>query len=162
MHDFVDELYDLCETLEKDLAKTNEKLRMSGGELSGSDLEYVDKLTHALKSIKTTVAMIEAEEDEDSGYSGGYWPMSYEGGQGGSNARGGNRGGSNRGGSYNGGSYASYARGRRNAKRDSMGRYSREGGYSREGDFRMMLQEAMTNAPDEQTRMKLQRMMNEM
>ena len=152
MHDFVDELYDLCETLEKDLAKTNEKLRMSGGELSGSDLEYVDKLTHALKSIKTTVAMIEAEEDE-GGYSG-YWPMSYEGGSG--NARGGNRGGSNRGGSYNGGSYASYARGRRNAKRDSMGRYSRE------GDFRMMLQEAMTSAPDEQTRMKLQRMMNEL
>ena len=63
----IEELYDLCETLEKDLEKTNEKLRMSGGELSGSDLEYVDKLTHSLKSIKTTIAMIESE-DED-GYS---------------------------------------------------------------------------------------------
>lgn len=144
----IEELYDLCETLEKDLAKTNEKLRMSGGELSGADLEYVDKLTHSLKSIKTTIAMIEAE-DED-GYSGHYWPMSYEGNDGGmSNARGGNRGGS----SYRN----SYARGRgRNARRDSMGRYSRA------GDFRGMLEEAMENAPNEQTREKLRRMMQEM
>lgn len=144
----IEELYDLCETLEKDLAKTNEKLRMSGGELSGADLEYVDKLTHSLKSIKTTIAMIEAE-DED-GYSNHYWPMSYEGNDGGmSNARGGNRGGS----SYRN----SYARGRgRNARRDSRGRYSSA------GDFRGMLEEAMENAPNEQTREKLRRMMQEM
>lgn len=152
----IEDLYDLCETLEKDLAKTNEKLRMAGGEMSGADLEYVDKLTHSLKSIKTTIAMIEA--DEDGGYSGyGYrmWPMSYEGGQGGSSNARGNRGGnSNRGGSY--------ARGRRNARRDSMGRYSGEGGYSRDGDFREMLEEAMDNAPNEQVRTKLQRIMSEM
>lgn len=142
MHEMIDELYDLCETLEKDLKKTNEKLRMAGGELSGSDLEYVDKLTHSIKSIKTTIAMAEADE----GYSE-HWPMSYEGR---SNERGGRS--NERGGSY--------ARGR-NARRDSMGRYSREG-YSRAEDFRSMLEEAMESAPNEQTREKLRRMMQEM
>lgn len=142
MHEMIEDLYDLCETLEKDLAKTNEKLRMAGGELTGADLEYVDKLTHSLKSIKTTIAMIEAEDD---GYSGNYGRMSYEN-------RGGNRGGAG----------GSYARGRRNARRDSMGRYSREGGYSRADDFRAMLEDAMESAPNEQTREKLRRMMQEM
>lgn len=134
MHDFIEELYDLCETLEKDLKKTNEKLRMSGGELTGSDIEYVDKLTHALKSIKTIVAMVEADED---GYSGN----SYE--------NGGNRGGrSNRGGSYR--SYASYARGR-NARRDSRGRYSRDGMADK-------LRELMENAPDDRSRNEISRL----
>ena len=128
----IEELYDLCETLEKDLAKTNEKLRKSGGELSGADLEYVDKLTHSLKSIKTTIAMIEAEED---GYSE-RGRRSY------------------RGDSYNRGSYA--------RKRDSMGRYTREGGYSRAEEYRSMLAEAMEYAPDEMTREKLRRMKDEM
>lgn len=104
MHDMIDNLYELCETLEKDLAKTNEKLRMAGGELSGSDLEYIDRLTHTLKSIKTTAAMIEAEDGYS--YTGG---MSYAG------MRGGRRGMS----------------GARGVRRDSMGRYtSRDGGYS--------------------------------
>lgn len=128
----IEELYDLCETLEKDLAKTNEKLRKSGGELSGADLEYVDKLTHSLKSIKTTIAMMEAEED---GYSE-RGRRSY------------------RGDSYNRGSYA--------RKRDSMGRYTREGRYSRAEEYRSMLAEAMEYAPDEMTREKLRRMKDEM
>ena len=57
----------------------------------------------------------------------------------------------------------SYARGRgRNARRDSMGRYSSEG-YSRaEDDFRMDLQELVQDAPNEQVRQKLQRIMSEM
>lgn len=70
-------------------------------------------------------------------------------------------------GSYRYGS--SYARGRgRNAKRDSMGRYSREGsyrGYSRaEGREDMIedLREMMENAPDEATRMEFQRMIQKM
>lgn len=50
-------------------------------------------------------------------------------------------------GSYRGGSYA---RGRgRNAKRDSMGRYSRERGYSRASDDIVMeLKEIMQDAPE--------------
>lgn len=65
------------------------------------ELEYLDKLTHAIKCVKTTVAMLEAQEGGD-GYSQRY--------------------------SYDEGS--SYARGRRNAPRDSMGRYSGDDGSS--------------------------------
>lgn len=66
MHKMIEELYDLCEVLEKDLKKTNEKLRKSNGELSGPDLEYIDKLTHSIKSIKGVICMT---EDADGGYS---------------------------------------------------------------------------------------------
>lgn len=141
----MEELYDLCEALEMNLEKTNEKLRKAGGELSGSDLEYVDKLTHSLKSIKAIIAMTEGED----GYSGrnSYRDGSY-------------RGGSYRdGGSYDGGSY----RGRgRTAKRDSMGRYSREGGYSRADDFRSMLSEVIEHAPNSETRERLHNVMQSM
>lgn len=77
----------------------------------------------------------------------------------------------------------SYARGRgRNARRDSMGRYSRERGgnrgysrergysrYSREGNYSMdgeemvdELRELMDNAPDERTRAEMQKMISKM
>ena len=63
-----------------------------------------------------------------------------------------------RGGSYRG----SYARGRgRNAKRDSMGRYSSEG-YSRAEDFRMELEDLMASAPNDRIRQKMQSLMAEM
>lgn len=47
--------------------------------------------------------------------------------------------------SYDGGSYA---RGRMRAKRDSMGRYSREYGYSRTDEIAGKLYEAMQEAPE--------------
>ena len=74
--------------------------------------------------------------------------------------------------SYRGSSYddgMSYARGR-NAKRDSMGRYSRTGdmsyrGYSR-GDAKQEyideLQELMQKTSNEQTRQSIQRMIQQM
>lgn len=97
-------LHDLCEVISRELEDANEKIRKAGGKISAGDLEYIDKLTHSLKSIKTTIAMMEAE-DEDGYSNRGYMPY-YGGGM-------------------------SYA-GRMNAKRDSMGRYSREGrDYSR-------------------------------
>ena len=57
------------------------------GELNGSSLDMLDKLTHTLKSVKTIGAM----DSYDDGYV-------HDG--------------------------MSYARGRRGARRDSMGRYS--------------------------------------
>lgn len=56
------------------------------------------------------------------------------------------------------------ARGRgSNVRRDSMGRYSREDGYSRaESDFRERLEDAIDSAPDEHKRKKLERILNEM
>lgn len=113
-------LHELCGALFEQLKPVKEKI-VKGG-MSTGDLEAVDKMTHAIKSIKTITAMTEAE---DEGYSEAYMPrISYEGRS--------NRGGrSYEGRSYEGRSYNdgrsnnSYARG--NQRRDSMGRYS---GYS--------------------------------
>ena len=62
---------------------------------------------------------------------------------------------------YNRGSYrnrmGSYARNRR---RDSMGRYSSDDGYS--NDMIADLHELMENAPDERTRMEFQRFIQKM
>ena len=139
----LDELYELCETISRELADANEKIRKAGGKLSGADVEYVDKLTHTLKSIKTTIAMMEAED----GYSS-------EGGM--SNARRdrySRRGGYD--GSYDGGS--SYARGRgRYAKRDSMGRYSSMY-YEAADDVTEKLKELMEEAPDEKTKVEIRK-----
>lgn len=63
---------------------------------------------------------------------------------------------------YDGG--MSYARGR-NAKRDSMGRYSRDyRGYARDGkhEYIEQLRDMMDSAPDEQTRQSIQRMIQQM
>lgn len=66
---------------------------------------------------------------------------------------------------------SSYARGRgRSAKRDSLGRYSRNDGYRMDGysrddgkgDFVDDLHEIMRNAPDEQTRQSIKRMIEQM
>lgn len=98
-------------------------------------LEVVDKLAHAIKNIDK---IIEADEEKYSGRgrSYGYDRRSYEGGR-----------SYDDGGSYDGGRSM---RGRgRNARRDNMGRYSTM------DDMRRL----MENAPDEQTRMEIERMM---
>lgn len=144
--DYINDLHELCETIAKTIKETNEKIRSAGGKLTGSDVDFVDKLTHAMKSVKATIAMM---EDED-GYSGYYpvWRGAYADGTMNGNA---NRG------SYNRGSYrGSYARGR-NARRDSMGRYSGEQGYSRDGGMVEELRGLMEDAPDERTRQEFQR-----
>lgn len=134
MEKWLDDLYDLCETVSHEIGEANEKIRAAGGKLSGADVDYIDKLTHTMKSIKTTIAMAESEErDGESGYypyMGGY--RSYENGM---------RGG------------------RSNARRrDSMGRYSRENrGYSRDdakSDFIDDVRELMRDAPDERIKMR--------
>ncbi len=163
MNKELDTLYELCETINVELENCNEKIRHANGKLTGSDVEYLDELTHTLKSIKAVIAMIEAQ---DSGYSGHFWDGRYyfDGGTSmeGSSNRGsyGNNSyeGSNRG-SYEGGSYG---RGR-GANRDRMGRYAER--YSRADaneDFKRELEEAMAKAPDEQSRKKIEQLMQEM
>lgn len=100
------------------------------GKLSITETQYGDILAHFKKNLLSADKMMEGEY---SGYSreDGY---SREG--------------------------DSYARGRRNARRDSMGRYSRSynDGYSMaEEDMVAELRELMRNAPDEHTRMEFQR-----
>ena len=70
--DYIKDLHELCETLSEAIRDANEKIRSSGGKLNAGDTTYIDQLTHALKSVKATIAMM-----EDEGYSG-YYPMSYD------------------------------------------------------------------------------------
>lgn len=132
MHELYEELEDMCMTLSDELAKTNDKLSKSSGNISASDIDYINKLTHAIKSVETTKAML------GSDYSNSY-DRSYENGD---------MGGSHRG------------RGRY-AKRDSMGRYSSERGYSRDSMIDE-LEDLKSKAPDERTRQEFQRMINKM
>ena len=170
MDNMVNDLHEMCETLGRALKKANDKIRTSGGELSSSDMDYVNKLSHSLKSVVTTAAMKEAEEMDDGGsYGDGSYRRGYSRDGGSYRYAGYYRDGSYDGGSYNGGSYdgGSYARGRgRNAKRDSMGRYSSRGysrdGYSGHGDMVDELRELMEQAPDEGTRQEMQRLIQKM
>lgn len=154
MNDKIQTLYDLCETISRELDDANEKIRKAGG-MSAGDLELVDKLSHALKSIKTTIAMMESEDE--GGYSGRYMPRyGYAYNDGRSYAD----GTMPRGDSYGGMSNA----GRRNAKRDSMGRYAREGGYSYADSMESLLDEmrGMMGGLPEEKRREVQRFIDKM
>lgn len=120
--------------------------------------EEIDSVYKLMDIVKDALCIQSMEDEMDDGMS--YDDMSYERGR-----------RSYRGdGSYNDG--GSYARGRRgNVRRDSMGRYSREGpyrgrydGYSRDGkeEYKEQLREMMEDAPDEQTRQGIQRMLDQM
>lgn len=104
-------------------------------EMSAGDLEAAHKLTDTIKNIDK-IAMLE----EDGGYSrAGDWGADMRG---------------------------TYARGSsyRGRKQDSMGRYSRDGRYSRHASPDMMdkLQTMMDNASTEREREAIRRLMNEM
>lgn len=99
-------MHKLKEKLMETLYEYEDKLgKMSGGTLSTQDLEKIHKLTDTVKNIDK----IEALESED-----GYSEDGHFMGEGRMYG-------------------TSYARGRRNAKRDSMGRYSRDSGMSYDG-----------------------------
>ena len=122
----------LCEELEEYGSK---------GKLDVGGLEIVDKLAHAVKNIDK---IIESEYSEGNSYRnsyrGNYGEGSYRGNYGEESYR---------------GNYGE-RRGRgRNARRDSMGRYA-------SADMRMELERLMDEAPDEETRMKLERFMQSM
>lgn len=130
-------LYELKEKLMDELEAYSQN-----GKFSKDDVEAIKYISSAIDHICNIC------EDMDGEYSG--------------NMIGGDMG------NMSGRSYArsyrgSYARGRgRNAKRDSMGRYSSEG-YSRaEDDFRMDLKDLMQDAPNEHIRQKIQGIISEM
>ena len=119
------------------------------GKVPMDEMKYGDMLAHFGKNLDK---MMEAEGEYSEAY-----PMSYRG-------------------SYDGSYDGSYARGRgRNARRDAMGRYSRDGysrnyddgysgrrGYSRDDarqDYMNRIRDLAENAPDEETRMRMERMM---
>ena len=152
MHD----LYKLKDTLVKELEEYGKN-----GEMTKSSLEAVDKLAHAAKNIAKVIECCEEEEysmamdgySREDGYSR---RTAYPTGS---------RSYMNDGsgnfvkpdGSYRD-SGMSFARGRgRNARRDSMGRYSRAEDEIQEG-----LMKLMDKAPDEQTRSEIRRLMENM
>ena len=69
MRDIYEELEELCHTTCEKLSEVNQKIRAANGKLTAGDLEYMDRLTHMLKSIKTTMAMI---ENEGNSFGGSY------------------------------------------------------------------------------------------
>lgn len=155
------QLYELKEMLCEELKEYGSKDKLDVG-----GLEIVDKLAHAIKNIDKIIEAYEMEE-EYSMEGGGGGGSSYEGG--GNYRRSYAQGGG--GGNQGGGRGGSYARGRgRNARRDSMGRYSREGGrysrdgYSRGGADEMVeeLRELMQEAPDNQTRQEFQKLIQKL
>lgn len=136
-------LYDLCEMTFKELENTKRELEGNGGQLNEQHVEYLKDLTETMKAIKCIISMI---EDEEEGYSGGYY---YDDDM--SMARGGRGGRSNRG---------SYAR-RGSYERDRSGRKSYARMESRD-DFMDEIEELIEKAPDEATRKKFERMLAEM
>lgn len=104
--------HDLKDMLCRELEEITRK-----GELTAGTLDTVDKLTHAIKSVETIVAMNGGESE--------YYP------------------------NWRGGSYA---------RRDRMGRYSRDDARS---DMVEDLRELMQKAPDEHMKKKLGRFISE-
>lgn len=135
------ELYELKETLCEELKEYSRKGKMSAG-----DLEVVDKLTHTIKNLDKIIEAYEESDYSEERRRGGSYRGSYEGG-------------SYRNAYDDGRNYrieGSYARGRQNARRDSMGRYTR--------DDRMLheLRELMEEAPDDRTKMEFERFIKKM
>ena len=130
--DIMKDLETLCDVLSDKITEKTRKIQSSG--MTDGDLDTIDKLTHSLASVKKIMAFME----DDEGYSGN-WPdggyrESYRG-------------------SYNRGSYA--------RKRDRMGRYSNERGYSR-GDLADKMRQLMMDAPDDRTRQEMQRLLDKL
>ena len=123
----MDGLYVLKDKLCQELEEYGDK------ELSAGSLSTIDSLAHTVKNLDKII-----ETYEEQGYSGDYDNMdgSYDGSYGRRYSR--ERG---------------YSRARgRNARRDSMGRYSK--------DTKMMvheLRELMEDAPDERTKMEFKK-----
>lgn len=137
--DIYKELCDLKETIGNEIAEANKEIKKSGGDLNTGDIEMIDKLTHAMKSLETTCAMLEAKDDD---YSERYMRPYYGGG-------------------YSG-RRDGYVRDNRNGS-GNYGGYSRnDGRYSRKMDWTAQLHQMMDEAPDEATRMDIKKLMDRM
>ena len=136
--ELIKELKDLKETIANEIAQANKEIKKSGGDLNSGDIEMIDKLAHSMKSLVTTCAMLEAEDD--GGYSERYMP--YYSRDDGTIRRNGS------------GNYGSYAR--------NESRYSRDNrnGYSRGANWNDHLRMMMDEAPDEATRMDIKKLMD--
>lgn len=136
-------MYEVCEILSESLKEAKDKLRKSSGPVSVGDADYIDKLTHSIKSLETTIAMKEAGEEHGNSFRNSNRYMPYYGGM-----------------SYD--SRESYARRGNNP----MGRnqYSREGGYSYAEDMEQTkdeIRELSQKMPEEHRR-KIERALDDL
>ena len=141
--DMLKELCELKETVADKIAEANKKIRQAGGKMDASDVEIIDKLSHSMKSLVTTCAMLEAEEN---GYSEDYMPTAHYPVYGTRYSR-----------DEYSGNHGGYSR--------NESRYSRENrnhGYSRAGDMTEQLRQMMDDAPDDVTRMEIKKLMDRM
>lgn len=131
----------LCRYVDRELEEYENKVA-NGGKLSRTEIEDGKNLAKFKMALLTNKAM------EEEGYSGDWDGIAYEGGR-----------------MMNRRNGMSGARGRGSrAKRDSMGRYSSEGDYSRaeaKEEFMERVYELIDEAPDEHTRKKAERFANE-
>lgn len=139
----------LCDYIKTELSEIDRKAK--SGKVSAAELEYADTLAHLKKSLLTVDAM----EESEGGYSGRY-PMMPRYGYAYDDGR-----------SYADGRMAdgdgrSYA-GRQNARRDSMGRYTRAG-YSYHDSMDELLEDlrGMTDKLPEERRRKAERLIDEL
>ena len=126
--DYLKDLHETCETLSRELGEANKKIERAGGKMTGGDLDYIDRLTHAIKSVKTTIAM----EEADGGESGYYMPARMYGS-----------------------SYRDSYRDGDSYRRDSMGRYSSRRSY--DSGLADELHEIMERTPDESVKRDIKR-----
>lgn len=156
MEDKLEMLHRLCKRITEKLEECEHNLSVSK-DMSVSDIEIVDKLTHTLKSIKTTIAMMEAEDEDGSssrsyrrgnrsmegGNSNRMWYPGYAYADGDRMSR--------DGGSYDDGYGQSGRRGR-----DNMGRFtSRDGGgYSGHGSVEDIMDDLRDMPESERKRVK--------
>ena len=139
MHELIRYIDDTMKEYEDKVAR--------GGELSSKDVECLKDLAKTKMAILTNKAM----EDSEGGYSERY---SRDGEMDGRTSHGRMY--------YGGGSYPRY---HSYAKRDSMGRYSRDGGYSyadAKMDMIAELKELARKAPDDKTKQEIEHFANEM
>lgn len=127
----MERMHELKKRFEKEL----EQYMHMGDKITMGELETIHKLTDTIKNIDKIMML----EDEDGGYS----------------QAGEMRGGTNRGGNMMPGGGYSYRR----QRRDSRGRYSRDGGYSYDDgmeELHELLDEMMETA-DERTKAAIKR-----
>lgn len=129
----------LCRYLDRELEEYENKVA-NGGKLSRTEIEDGKNIAKFKSALLTNKAM------EEEGYSGDWDGIAYEGGRMMSRRNG-----------------MSGARGR-NARRNSQGQFSSEGGYSRaeaKEEFMERVYELIDEAPDEHTRKKAERFASE-
>ena len=134
-------IYELKKMLCKELDEYAQR-----GDITANSLDIIDKLAHSIKNLDK---IIEYDEGEESGYSKWYMPRYAfaDEDMGGNSMRG-----------------SSYARGRRGARRDSMGRYARESGYSYHDGMEDIIEDlrGMTSDMPEEKRRKVERLLGEL